>query len=543
MKRVAGGCVGLFLGLLSLLALPASPASAHAVPLRSDPPANTVVPTAPAAVTVTFSEPVQPVAGRIKILGPDNKRADGDPPTVRGPVLTIPLKPGAANGTYLVSYRVISVDSHPVGGSYTFSIGAASATTPTGEASSGKVDRVVAVTMAVARYFGYAGLVLLVGPALVLMTLWPARLPREAPTRLARLGVGLVGLGAVLELYLQAPYSTGAGLFDLSGADLRSVVDSRYGAMHLVRLGVLSAVAVLLGPLLAGRSGKVDRALLAILAVLGLATWPLTGHPGASTLPTLTVVADMAHLAAMSVWLGGLVMLFGFLLRKADARELSAILPVWSGWAMLAVAVLVLAGTAQALMEVVTLRALVDTTYGRIVLLKIGLLAAVIAIAAYSRRMAQRAEQAETPRRLRRSILAELAIVSVVLALTTALVQTAPARTAHAAVDQGGPFITTVASSIYSLDVSIDPARVGTNGVHLFAFTPDRKPLTVVEWKATAALPADGIEPIVVPLLPVTPSHSVTEVNLPTKGAWQFRFTLRVSDTVQEPVTVIVPIR
>jgi copper transport protein len=538
---------GVFLGLTTAFLVP-SPAQAHAVALRSDPPANTVVPTAPPAVTVTFSESIQPVAGRIRILGPDNKRADADSATVRGAVLTIPLKPGATKGTYLVSYRVLSADSHPVGGSFAFSIEAASTTTPTEEGGEDRVNRTVAISMGVAKYLGYAGLVLVIGPALVLAMLWPARLSRRDPALLARAGLGLLAVGTLLEMYLQAPYSTGGGLFDVSGTDLAAVLDSRYGAMHLVRLGVIAAAAVLLGTMLTARAAKVDRALLAILAVLGLATWPLAGHPTASTLPLLTVVADMAHLAAMSVWIGGLVMLFGFLLRRADARELGAILPVWSGWAMLAVAVLVLAGTAEALMQVVSVDALLHTTYGKLVLVKVGLLAAVVAVAAYSRRLAARADQEATPRRLRRTVLAEVAVLAVVLGVGSALVQTTPARTAvSAASQQEGPFIKTLTSSLYVLDVSIDPARVGTNGVHLFAYTPQptpqRQPLTVLEWKATAALPSAGIEPIEVTLLPVPPNHAVSEFNLPTKGEWEFRFTLRISETSQETVTVTVPIR
>jgi copper transport protein len=188
--------------------------------------------------------------------------------------------------------------------------------------------------------------------------------------------------------------------------------------------------------------------------------------------------------------------------------------------------------------------ALLHTTYGKLVLLKAGLLAIVVAVAAYSRRLATRADAEATPRRLRRTVLAEVAVLAVVLSLAAALVQTTPARTAQVAADQqSGPFSKTLSASFYSLDVSVDPARTGTNGVHLFAFTPDRKPLTVVEWKASVALPGEGVEPIPVTLLPVTPSHAVTEVNLPTKGDWQFRFTLRVSETQQETVAVTVPIR
>ena len=82
---------------------------------------------------------------------------------------------------------------------------------------------------------------------------------------------------------------------------------------------------MLITALIAGRAGKVDQTLLIILGIVGLATWPISGHPSASPVPTLTVVADVAHLASMSVWLGGLVMLFVYLLPKANDRELAAI--------------------------------------------------------------------------------------------------------------------------------------------------------------------------------------------------------------------------
>src|ERR1700716_1482894 len=89
----------------------------------------------------------------------------------------------------------------------------------------------------------------------------------------------------------------------------------------------------------------------------------------------------------MAVWVGGLVVLFGFLLRRANARELAAVLPVWSRWAMTAVSVLVVAGTAQALVSLGSIGGLFGTTYGRLLLLKIGVLALVLAVAWYSRRL------------------------------------------------------------------------------------------------------------------------------------------------------------
>src|SRR5262249_45371894 len=174
--------------------------------------------------------------------------------------------------------------------------------------------------------------------------------------------------------------------------DLREVFDSRFGAAHLVRIGVIAALTVLL-PLFVNRPagtpskavpskgvpskgvpskgvpskgvpskvGWSDRVLVAVLVVVGLATWPISGHAAATSVPALTTVADAAHLGAMAVWMGGLVVLFGFLLRQASPGELAAILPVWSRWAMTAVSVLVVAGTAQALVSLGSVGGLVGT--------------------------------------------------------------------------------------------------------------------------------------------------------------------------------------
>jgi copper transport protein len=146
---------------------------------------------------------------------------------------------------------------------------------------------------------------------------------------------------------------------------------------------------------------------------------------------------------------------------------------------------------------------------------------------------------------LRRSVWIELAVTAVVLAVSATLVQTTPARTAVANTGAAASnfFSATATSSLYSLQVEIDPAKVGNNSIHLYAYTPDNRPQPVVEWTATAALPDQGVEPIDIPLLPLTDNHSTGEISLPTAGQWQLKFTLRTSDTDQATVTTTVPIK
>ncbi|MFI7550277.1 copper resistance CopC/CopD family protein [Micromonospora sediminimaris] len=535
---------GLLVAVVALLLVPASPAGAHAVLSSSSPAASAVVPAAPAEVVLTFSESVRKVPDRIRVIAPDGSRADQGEPTFAGSVVNIPVDTGRGNGTYLVTYRVISADSHPVSGAFTYSVGAPSEP-PVDSGDDGQANPVVGTAVKVAKFVGYAGLLLVIGPALVLALLWPRRLSRRGPARLAWTGLGLVTLATVAAVLLQVPYTNGGGLFDITGEGLSLVLGSAFGAAHLVRLGLLAAVALLLRPLLAGPVGRTDLVILGVLAVGALLTWPMAGHPAASPAPAVSVLVDTVHLGGMAVWLGGLVMLAVFLLPRADERELGAILPIWSRWAALAVSALLLAGTVQALIEVATPAALVNTTYGRLVLAKIGLFVLVIAVAAYSRHLVRTRVAASQPAPVRRAIWAELTITAIVLGVSATLVQTTPARSVSTDVSaaDSGYFSTTATSSLYSMQIEVSPARRGNNSVHLHAYTLDNQPLPVVEWQVTVALPAAGIEPIQVPLLPLTDNHATGEISLPAAGEWELRVTARTTEIDQATVTATVPVR
>lgn len=528
--------------VLALLLVPASPAAAHAVLVSSSPGANAVLPDPPVEVVLTFSESVREVPDRVRVIGPDGRRVDKGDPVFDGRVVTIPVKPGP-EGTYLVSYRVISADSHPVSGGYTYSVGAPS-TPPTDSGDLDESGLLAANALKMVKYLGYVGLVLLVGPAFVFSLFWPHRLSRRGPARLAWVGLGLVVVATLAGLWLQAPYTSGGDLFTVDTTAIGDVLRSGYGVAHLVRLGILAAAFFLLRLVLAGRSATGHQVLLAVLGAAAMFTWPLAGHAAASPVPAISVVADAVHLGSMALWLGGLTMLVAFLLRRADGRELAAILPVWSRWAALAVGGLLLAGTAQAAIEVGTFDALGTTAYGRLIITKVVLFAAVLAVAAYSRHLVHNRLASAPARRMRYAVGIELAVAAVILGLSATLVQTTPARTAAATAGVGSAdyFSTTLTSSLYSLQVEVDPASTGSNSVHLYAYTPDNRPLPVVEWKATLALPEQGVEPIEIPLLKFTDNHVVGEINLPTPGDWELRVTARTSDIDQATVTATVPI-
>ena len=618
--------------------------------------------TAPSEIVITFSEVVQPVPTRITVIAPDGKRIDSGNPRVQGDDMHIPVRTNVSGGTYLVSYRVISADSHPVGGGFTYSVGAPSPGGAPKPVNGGETSKIVATGVSVMQFVGFVGLILVLGPAMVLIALWPRRLDRRQPIRIVYGGLGLIAIAAIAGLYLQAPYDSGGSLASVTGADLSDVFDSHFGQAYLVRLALVVIIGFLLRPVLAGKGTKTEHVLLAVLGAVGVGTWALAGHPGASDVAPLTTVADVAHLASVGIWIGGLVMLAAFLLRRANVRELSAILPVWSNWAMLAVTVLVLSGTAQALIEIGTVHALLHTTYGQLVIAKVLLLAVILASAQAARLLVQRhagvpaallaepgadaavtdeaAEEAQVPvtvgaliggdrgvhagirrdgagpgssdgagatfgadddgrggdddehdgddeyeddeyeddegdegdddyeesgdevgdeesaevapsrgldagilRRLRRSVLIEIAVAIAVLVATAVLVQSSPGRAADAnanlnAASQG---LVTLNSPIYSLQVDFSQSG-GNTEIHMYASNLQGVPIKIDEWKVTATLPSQNLGPIPAGVTPITDSHATGEINLTVPGRWTFAFTLRTSDVDEATVQTTVPI-
>ncbi|GIJ10847.1 copper resistance CopC/CopD family protein [Micromonospora andamanensis] len=550
----AAALLGLILVALCAALGSAGPAAAHAVVVATTPQRDEVLGYAPREVLVTFSETIAVVPGRVQVLAPDGKRINVGEPEVRDRTVRIALRPSDRPlGTYLVSYRVISADSHPVAGSFTFAAGAPSATPP--EPALAESESPAGVLVPAAKYLGYLGLLLAVGPPLLTATMWPRRRSRRGATVLALGGLGLVAAGAFGTWIGQAAQVVGAPVGQLTPTDLRAVADSDVGVVLAVRLALVGLAAALLPAVLRGDSspagrvagaGRLRGAALAAIGLAGLVTWPLAGHPIASPVPPVSIALTTVHIAGVTVWLGGLLTLTVFLLRGTHERVLARILPAWSRWATLAVAWLVTAGVLQAAIELGRPSALWGSTYGRLLLAKAALLAGVLAVAAGQRRLIRRRVAASRPRWVARAAGVELAVTAVVLALTAMLVQTPPGRAAGSAAD--GVTREGVAQSLttdlFTLQFDIYPAVAGTtNSLHAYVYTPQAKELPVAEWTVTAALPEAGIEPITVDVFALEPHHGSAEIHFPVAGDWTLRVSARTSEIDRSTATTTVTIR
>jgi copper transport protein len=299
------------------------------------------------------------------------------------------------------------------------------------------------------------------------------------------------------------------------------------------------------------------------LGIVGCAltlTPALAGHAHTQSPVALLVSADVVHVVGMSAWLGGLVFLLFAVpaatraLEPADrTRLLAATLQRFSPLALASVLALAVTGTIQALFEVRTLDALTGTAFGRAVAIKAILLCLLIGLGAINRQRvvptlrrlaAGGVAPGDAGRLLRRTLRAEVALVVTVLAVTGALTGYAPPTAATAAT--AGPVSVTQGMGPLDVRMTIDPARVGPNAVHMYLFkAADGVPFTgTKELKVEATLASRGIGPLDLTLHRAGPGHYVADaVTLSPGGDWKLAVTDRVSDFDEYTTTVKATVR
>ncbi|MFF7210788.1 copper resistance CopC/CopD family protein [Streptomyces sp. NPDC008238] len=610
------------LAVLGLLLGTAVPASAHAALIGSDPAQGSVVKTAPAQVRLTFSEGVLLSRDAIRVLGPDGRRAETGDANDGGrgnTTAAVALRPGLGDGTYTVAWKAVSADSHPVAGAFTFSIGAPSKTSvalPTEEVGGG----VVGTLYDIARYAAYLGFALLVGAAFFIGVCWPDGARTRSMRRLVATGWAAMVAATILLLMLRAPYANGGGLgdaFDLGG--VRDVLDTRPGAALLSRLLLLAAGAVFIAVLFgswAKREDPVERQDLAwglaiggtVVSVGLAATWAMAEHASVGIQASVAMPVDIVHLLAMAVWLGGLTALLvalwsGQRVERATVQRFSKI-------AFGAVVTLVVTGVYQSWRQLGSWDALVSTGYGQLLLVKVGLVIVLVELAWLSRRWTGRLGEAAVVRGrtavaqpvavgrggaggggdaseragqlarqeaalakerarkerdadaertgLRKSVLAEVAVAIVVLAVTTLLTGTQPGRAAEEGAAQQAtapvsevpepldvriPFDTGGRDGKGEAEVTLDPGGIAENELHLLVTAPDGRAFDVPEVQVSFTLKAKKIGPIPVTLGKIDTGHwSAENVQIPVPGEWTVSVTVRTSDIDQVTRTKVVKI-
>ncbi|WP_044548333.1 copper resistance CopC/CopD family protein [Mesorhizobium japonicum] len=526
--RIAGGLLAVLMALMVMAST--SPAVAHAALIKTDPADGAVLAQAPAQFSLTFSEPVSPLV--LTLVKPDGTPVALTSFRLTDQTLEIDNPQALKSGTHVLSWRVISADGHPVGGSLLFSIGAPTEPPVVSEA----VDWPLRSSIWIGKVFLYIGLFLGVGGAFALA--WLA-------------GNGRVGqrfvTAAILCGLVAAPLSLGFQGLDALGAPLshlaqpviwRTGLGTSFGWTVLVALTALGlALLSLAGPRVLARPLA-----LAGLAGVGVAL-AASGHASAAEPQWLTRPLVFVHGIGIAFWAGALVPL-GFALKRQAAgavaflrRFSSAILPV--------VAVLAAAGVVIAVIQVQTTSALVGTAYGRLLLVKLALLVFLFTLAAVNRwKLTASAEAGatEVQRRLTRSIGVEILIVLAIFGVAAGWRFTPPPRALAIAAAQ--PVSVHIHALEAMADLSITPGHAGPVAASMIIMTGDFGPLDAKEVTLVLSKPDSGIEPLKrAATKPGDGSWRVDNLVIPVPGRWTVRIDILVSDFKMVKIEAPVDIR
>jgi copper transport protein len=491
------------------LALPAA-AWAHAALLRTEPVASRTVNAPPAQVRLTYSEPVEPRFAIVSVTDADGRQVtDGSPARSPGAPQTLvtPLR-RVPEGWYLVFWRVISADGHPVRGAFTFAVGPNPGPPPQFRVPS-LSETATTTQLLASRWVVFLSVLTALG-LFVLRTLIARPVVRAVPGSSLR-AVTWAFWTALLVALAATPVYVGLATaqFSLRSAfDLGNVIPlaraSSFGKDYLdlelvlALFGVAAAAALWLD-----RPERPQRSVVELLALPAALTvgasalvFPgLAGHAGQKSPRGLALPLDALHLAAASIWLGGLIGLVVFWLSVgAEGRvaALALVVPRFSNVAFVSVLTLIGAGIGQSLLELPTFASLWQTSYGQALIVKISLLFAAMLLAAVNLARTKPRLQAAGIRPslgagaavlLRRLVQGEIVFVAGALFAAVVLTSLAPPSSALARVQDiaarvgPGPVSKVVAKGPYRLRVEVTPNRAAIQNSFSVALTRGGRPV------------------------------------------------------------------
>jgi len=505
--------------VLVLVLLGTVQACAHAVLLETVPPDRAVVATSPDMMILRFNETVQPIA--VELQGNTTGRIAADLVVVDHEIHLVPRAPLAA-GSYFVSYRVASADSHPVAGSFLFAVGAAPAewTVP-----ALNIATYTGWTWAAAinRAFFLAAAFMAVGGLLFAFVVRRAQPVERVVVPAAQFGA----VSAIIGIYLQ-------------GGVLMDAADAVPWNMEIWRIGLSSTrgaalIAAACGLFLC-TARRVRFSLVG--AAIVIASFAVSGHAATAMPHWIAIPTLLLHVGAVAFWLGSLAPLL-FVLREAGTGR-HGVFRRFSDFGTAIVPQLILAGIILAVLQIQRADAFFNSAYGLILALKLALVGLLLVIAICNRwiLMPEMAENiAGHTGRFRRAIQGELALGFAILVVTAFLSQTVPPRSTleHevAAIDAArdtGQTVLVVAHDRKAV-VAVTPARPGRNTIRVRILDNDDGVIDPMDVAVDLFNTDAGIEPLQRRLEGVADGYfELTGPELAVAGRWTIRIDALIND-------------
>jgi copper transport protein len=578
--------VALAVVAVASLVPPAGTALAHAELISSSPANGAILAEEPTEIVLRFSENVDMVGESIRMVD-----AQGTPrplgvidQSLGKNTIRADIPAQVTDGTYVVGWQAISADSHKIRGAFTFSVGVETRPAP------GVIDELFAqgaastsdsLLLGAGRFLSFAGIGVLVGALFMASVLVPELIGRR------RIGALLVGaalagvVGTALMILAQAHLVTG------SYFRIADVVRIESGQWWLARLAVIGLLALFI-PARGFITSTAGRVVVALAGLVAFGVVAAGGHAVAGDQALLGFASTVVHLAAMSVWIGGLALLVMGVPRNWFWWTASQFSP----WALGSVVALAATGAVNSWRQLGALSDLTETSFGRWLVVKLVLVAVVVAAAAVSRRLSRSDDEddedhadvpaeepvavgtpavdavaagpaatsgagdgsitdppvrvvddgdhepvvQEAPAALRRSVVFELVGMALILMATAGLVNSPPPPSA--------PTVESASAVVGDriVQVELEPAVTGGTEMHVYLSSPGGGFDSADELTVEASLPAADLGPLAIDTLPAGPNHVVADVDLPVAGLWRFTVTARFGEFDQVVFTVDLPV-
>ena len=509
LRRISGAAIA---GTVLALTFIPGIASAHAILESSSPEASALLASSPKEIRLDFDEQVEATLGDVRVYDSEQREVSKSN-TVRSAsdasVVTAEV-PTLKNGVYVVVWRVVSADGHPVTGAFPFEIGTKSTGT-----SAALLEDVLNRTettsplgnpMSILRLLGFLGLILLIG---CVSLLWRSPLLGNARVRkslrYSSVSVAVSSLGLLL---MQGPYTAGKSWGSLFDSFLiGEVMQTRLGLALFIRVICAFAWGFIAFTASASVSRRWRIGVIAT-AVITIATYAASGHQSAGTLPGIFVPLDMIHLAAISTWVGALLAL-AVVSKDNNVENEAKRFSQMATWSM---PVVVVTGVVQGLHLLGGISTITQTNFGKLLLLKTLLVGAVVVFGSKARAKLQLGGFSSIAKIIRW----ESTLVVLVLAVTSLMVAQSPNSKPATPIS----FSATKVQNNIVAELSVVPAVVGTAEVHVILTPPGGSLTPAKSVTVQFDLPSRNIPAIPVSMTEIGPNHWIGIVQFPFSGAW-----------------------
>ena len=509
LRRIPGAAIAST--VLALTFIPGI-ASAHAILESSSPEPSALLASSPKEIRLDFDEQVEDSLGDIRIYDSEQREVSVKKTVRSSSDLSIVTAgvPTLKNGVYVVVWRVVSADGHPISGAFPFEIGTKSTGT-----SASLLEEVLNRTettsplgnpMSTLRLLGFLGLILLIG---CVSLLWRSPLLGNARVgRTLQFSSVFIAISSLGLLLMQGPYTAGkswGSLFD--SVLIGDVMQTRLGLALFVRAICAFAWGVLALTASASVSRRWRISVVAT-AVITIATYAASGHQSAGTLPGIFVPLDMIHLAAISTWVGALLAL-AVISKNNNVENEAMRFSQMATWSM---PVVVVTGVVQGLHLLGGISTITETNFGKLLLVKTLLVVGVVVFGSKARGKLQLDGFSSIAKIIRW----ESTLVVLVLAVTSLMVAQSPNAKPAIPISYSA---TKVQNGIVA-ELSVVPAVVGTAEVHVILTPPGGSLTPAKSVTVQFDLPSRNIPAIPVSMTEIGPNHWIGIVQFPFSGAW-----------------------